>query len=305
MLNKLITQFKTSKWWPHHQQHQQETSQEGEDARRVSVPQLAAAGENSTAESQSKPEETDASSPSKIFFFDIDNCLYHKNTGIYILMGERIRNYFMEMGLSDSEAHRLHKKYYTEYGLAIKGLVKHHKVDPVEYDRVVDGGLPLESLLKPDPELRQMLEDIKGVRRWACTNAGIVHATRVLKILGVTDLFEGITYCDYAEPDFVSKPDPLFYKKAMKEAGVTKIEECYFVDDSESNVDSAKRFGWTTIHVADTLPSKHGHYQITDIHDLPKILPELWPTRTPGWGVPEHGPEGTVETSSEPIASSS
>ncbi|KAJ3116534.1 hypothetical protein HDU96_009422 [Phlyctochytrium bullatum] len=225
----------------------------------------------------------------RVFFFDIDNCLYHKSTGIYILMGERIRDYFVQMGLSAEEAVNLHHHYFTEYGLAIRGLSppSNEEIDPVEYDRVVDGGLPLEKILKPDPELRRMLQEFTGARKWACTNAGLAHATRVLRILGVEDQFEGITYCDYSEPDFSCKPEKAFYVKAMREAGVERMEDCFFVDDSATNVDAAKKLGWTTVHVADTLPSTHGHYQITDIHDLPKVLPEFWPNRDPSWTASE------------------
>lgn len=39
-------------------------------------------------------------------------------------------------------------------------------------DKEVDGGLPLEQLLKPDPELRNMLVRMKGAKKWAFTNAG-------------------------------------------------------------------------------------------------------------------------------------
>lgn len=35
--------------------------------------------------------------------------------------------------------------------------------------------------------------------------------------------------------------------------------------------------GWTTVHLAeDASKSTHGDFQIDDIHDLPKVLPELW-----------------------------
>ncbi|KAI8848848.1 HAD-like domain-containing protein [Chytridium lagenaria] len=205
-----------------------------------------------------------------VLFLDIDNCLYHKNTGIYTLMGDRIRAYFENLGLSPVVAEKLHRKYYIEYGLAVRGLVKHHKIDPVEYDKVVDGGLPLERLLKPD---------VEGARIWACTNANLPHATRVLKILGIYDLFEGITYCDYAEPDFTCKPERDFYLRTMMEANVTNLKDCYFVDDSSANVDGAKKLGWTTVHVADT-------FAVTDIHDLPKVLPRFWPNRDPAWTAP-------------------
>jgi pyrimidine and pyridine-specific 5'-nucleotidase len=40
--------------------------------------------------------------------------------------------------------------------------------------------------------------------------------------------------------------------------------------------------GWTTIHlVEDGSVSDHGDFQITDIHDLPKVLPELWEEKLP------------------------
>ncbi|KAJ3410674.1 hypothetical protein HDV05_003497 [Chytridiales sp. JEL 0842] len=237
-----------------------------------------------TVNVQDKPQ---ASEESKVFFFDIDNCLYHKNTGIYILMGERIRDYFKTLGLDEQTARTLHHEYYTKYGLAIRGLIEHHEVDPEEYDRVVDGGLPLEDILKPDPELRQMLIDMRGARIWACTNAGY---NAILRILGIADLFEGITCCDYTEPSFPCKPEPSFYLKAMKEAGVTNASNCFFVDDSAPNVDSAVKLGWAQcVHVADALPSEHGHHQITDIKDLPQVLPEFWPTRKQTWGRFEHG----------------
>jgi pyrimidine and pyridine-specific 5'-nucleotidase len=47
--------------------------------------------------------------------------------------------------------------------------------------------------------------------------------------LGVEDMFEGITYCDYSAARFLCKPSPDMFKKAMAEAGVTSAEDCYFV----------------------------------------------------------------------------
>lgn len=48
-----------------------------------------------------------------------------------------------------------------------------------------------------------------GRRSWVCLHAlrpTTQHATRVLHILGVDDQFAGLTYCDYAEPNFTCKP---------------------------------------------------------------------------------------------------
>jgi hypothetical protein len=44
------------------------------------------------------------------------------------MMALRIRDYFKSLGLDEDKARELHQKYYREYGLAIRGLVKHHDI---------------------------------------------------------------------------------------------------------------------------------------------------------------------------------
>lgn len=81
-------------------------------------------------------------------------------------------------------------------------------------------------------QVRKLFEDIdrSRVRVWALTNAyrvvsfsvsratitlGIViiqHAERVLRILKLTDLIDGLVFCDYSLKDFSCKPEPKFYR---------------------------------------------------------------------------------------------
>ena len=146
-----------------------------------------------------------------------------------------IDEYFIHhLSLSPEDASRLHLRYYKDYGLAISGLVKHHKVDPIEYNRKVDDALPLDDFITPDPRLRKLLEDIDRtkVKPWLFTNAHVTHGMRVVKLLGVDDLFEGITYCDYTKLPLVCKPYEEMYDKAEQEAGVSSSEECYFVGET-------------------------------------------------------------------------
>lgn len=91
------------------------------------------------------------------------------------------------------------QRYYTEYGLAIRGLVRHHQVDrewlrclslevtprcprslilaltctALDYDAQCDAALPLETVLKPSAEMQALLKDIdrSRFRVWALTNA--------------------------------------------------------------------------------------------------------------------------------------
>ncbi|WFD01224.1 hypothetical protein MYAM1_003986 [Malassezia yamatoensis] len=118
-----------------------------------------------------------------ILWLDIDNTLYSQVETRYVkisltesipdLMADRIRDYFKGLGLSESDAEQLHSRYYKEYGLAIRGLVKHHTIDPMDYDEKCDRSLPLEQVLKPDPQLIQLLQQIdqRKVRIYALTNA--------------------------------------------------------------------------------------------------------------------------------------
>jgi pyrimidine and pyridine-specific 5'-nucleotidase len=170
----------------------------------------------------------------KVFFFDIDNCLYPKSYQIHEKMAVLIDRYFQEnLGVTPEEATELHQRYYKDYGLALEGLVRYHKVDPLAYNAQVDDALPLEDIIKPNPELRAMLQDIdrSRIKPWLFTNAYVNHGKRVVKLLGIADQFEGITYCDYAAKKFLCKPDPRMFEKAMHEADAQDFKDCYFVGE--------------------------------------------------------------------------
>lgn len=147
------------------------------------------------------------------------------------------------LSLKSEDAHMLHMKYYKEYGLAIEGLTRHHKIDPLEFNRQVDDALPLDRILKPDLKLRKLLEDIDRdkVKLWLLTNAYVNHGKRVVKLLQVDDLFEGITYCDYAQPPLICKPSQAMYDKAEKDAGASGNQEIYFV--GQFRLPSSHAFG--------------------------------------------------------------
>lgn len=167
-----------------------------------------------------------------IFFFDIDNCLYSRSKKVHDLMQDLIDNFFVtHLSLSPEDAYMLHHKYYTEYGLAIEGLAEHHKIDPLEFNRKVDDALPLDDVLSPDAKLRELIEaiDTSKVKLWLFTNAYINHAKRVIRLLGVDDLFEGVTYCDYGAKKLICKPKAEMFEKAEREAGAKSAADCYFV----------------------------------------------------------------------------
>ncbi|SGZ48654.1 CIC11C00000002888 [Sungouiella intermedia] len=190
----------------------------------------------------------------KIFFFDIDNCLYQRLTKIHDLMQVKIHQYFKDhLQLNDDDAHNLHMNYYKTYGLALEGLVRNHQVDALEYNAKVDDSLDLSSVLNYEPELREMLQRIRESGEfdifWLVTNAYKNHALRVISFLGLGDLFDGLTYCDYSLFPIVCKPMDLFYYKCLETVNLDKENKeamalLHFVDDSEINVKAAHKLGF-------------------------------------------------------------
>ena len=218
-----------------------------------------------------------------IFFFDIDNCLYPRSTRVQELMQDLIDEYFVRhLELPPQDAKRLHSQYYKDYGLAISGLVKHHMIDPIAYNREVDDALPLDDIIKPDARLRQLLADMdqSKVRLWLFTNAHVTHAKRVVKLLGVEDMFEGLTYCNYEQLPLLAKPHAKMFDKAEFEAGATSSENCYFIDDSLLNCGHASARGWKVVHKIekdDPEPvTPAGQYQIRDLDELRHIFPQFF-----------------------------
>ena len=67
---------------------------------------------------------------------------------------------------------RLAYQYYKVYGLTVRGLLKHHSIDPLDFDAFVDGSLDLDQVIFNDPALREMILNVVG-NKWIFTNAGM------------------------------------------------------------------------------------------------------------------------------------
>ncbi|KAH8660439.1 pyrimidine 5'-nucleotidase [Xylariales sp. PMI_506] len=236
------------------------------------------------APQQIPPQEADEpTKPKAVLFFDIDGCLYTTGRKVESLVWKLIDRYFENhLGLPAEEAAHLHRRYSRDYGRSIQGLVENHGVDPLEYNEQVDDALPMEDFLGPNPTLRGLLEDIdtSRVRLWLLTNAYVTHGKRVVRLLGVDDLFLGITYCDFSKLPLLFKPSREMFEKAMSDAGVERPEDCYFIDDSYENCAAAAKLGWSVVHfLEEGLPEPDkpaANYQIRNLHELRGVYPQFF-----------------------------
>ncbi|KAF8335019.1 Haloacid dehalogenase-like hydrolase-domain-containing protein [Cantharellus anzutake] len=184
-------------------------------------------------------------------------------------------------------------KYLTEFGLAVRGLSRHHGIDPLDFDKQCDSALPLDNLLRPDPMVKALFRDIDRdkVNVWSLTNAYKNHAFRVLQILELEDEMDGVVFCDYGVPNFSCKPEAQFYELALMQAGVRDSSRCFFIDDSLANVQAAKKLGWGSCvyfcekdasSSAELSPGTTGgvDHVISDLGELRRVWPEIF-RRTP------------------------
>jgi putative hydrolase of the HAD superfamily len=204
-------------------------------------------------------------------FFDLDNTLYPKSSGVMQAIGGRINQYMVErLNIRPAEVTGMRDDFLKTFGTTLNALRRFYAVDPDEYlDFVHD--LPLHLHLKYEPELDQMLERME-LRKIIFTNADAKHARRVLSQLGILRHFESII--DIHLLDFVNKPSRRAYSTALEYASA-RPEECILIEDSIVNIIPAADLGMITVLVREGSPKNGAHHHISRITELENLIASL------------------------------
>lgn len=178
------------------------------------------------------------------WIFDLDNTLYPPESEVMALVEGRMTDFMVrQTGLPRDEARALQKRYLSEHGTTLAGLMAFHGVEPMAFlNEVHDVSL---DTLHPDPELKAGLLRLPG-RRLVFTNGDSRHAERILDKLAIADLFDDVFHLETA--DFVPKPHPATFRKMMDMHGVDARAAAFF-EDSERNLEPATALGMTTVLV--------------------------------------------------------
>jgi len=201
------------------------------------------------------------------WLFDLDNTLYPLESEFMGLIEARMTDFVARMtGLPREEARALQKRYFTEHGTTLSGLMINHGMEPKAFlDEVHDVSM---DCLVPDAALRQAIARLPG-RRLIFTNGSLGHAERVLGHLNLHDLFDDLFAIETA--DYLPKPALATFDKITKLHAVRPPQAAFF-EDSEKNLVPAARMGMTTIlvgpHAKDST-SEHVHFRT---HDLAAFL---------------------------------
>ena len=162
----------------------------------------------------------------------------------------------------------IREKYFREYGTTLRGLQANHKVDMDDYLAFVHD-VPLADYLHPDPELKAALASLPA-RKFIFTKADKNHAGRVLEILGLQGLFEGIIDVHTIAP--FCKPMPEAFELALKAVGNPRPQTCVLLDDQRRITRAASQLGMYTILVGADNPGEDSQAALLNIAGLPGLL---------------------------------
>jgi putative hydrolase of the HAD superfamily len=191
------------------------------------------------------------------WIFDLDHTLYTLDAEKQAAMEERICVFVQRhFAIPRAPAWDLQKTYLREHGSTLAGLVKHHGVDQESYHDFIND---IDALgLAENPALRLAMARLPG-KRFVFTNNDGKFAGRVLDILGIADLFDGIV--DAKLLGETPKPARVAYDVVTAQTGTTAAHAALF-DDSVRNLVPARAMGMTTVWFNDG--GGQSHWRVDD-----------------------------------------
>jgi len=186
----------------------------------------------------------------RVWIFDLDDTLHNASAHIFPVMNRAMTQYIQDtLHLDETAAFQLRQHYWRVYGATLKGLMRHHGVDPYHFLLETHRLIQLPEMVIQTKRLRYMLQSLKG-RKVIFTNAPQNYALRVLDLLGIGDMFELVFSVESAK--FHAKPSKRGFQILLKSIQANP-KNCVMLEDSLPALMTAKRLGMKTIWVTKTL----------------------------------------------------
>jgi putative hydrolase of the HAD superfamily len=195
--------------------------------------------------------------------FDLDNTLYPPSARLFDQIEARMSRWIQDrLAVDITEAERLRRHYWAQYGTTLAGLMQEHRIDGSAFlDHVHDidmGGL------RQNQALIAAITALPG-RRIVFTNADIRYAGRVLRACGLDGLFDAVYGVE--EAGFLPKPDPEAFRRIFGRDGLDPGAAAMFEDDPR-NLAAPHAMGLRTVLVGPAEQARgqdHIHHQTEDL----------------------------------------
>lgn len=206
--------------------------------------------------------------PITTLLIDLDETVYPSSSGIWPIFRQRLDLYLRDyLGFAPEIIPELRNRLYNTYGTTLRGLQIEYAVDAEEYLEFVHDA-PLEDYLNFDHALVQTLA-MYPQPKYIFTNASQKHAERILELMGLETLFSGIIDVQAIAP--YCKPNREAFQIAMALIGETDPARYLFIDDTSSNLVTAREMGMHVVLVGENILD--GIPTISKLADLPQIFP--------------------------------
>ena len=187
---------------------------------------------------------------SRVWVFDLDDTLHDASSHIFPVMNKAMTQYIMDtLTLDESKAFKLRQHYWRIYGATLKGLMRHHGVNPHHFLSSTHDFMDIDNMVSIRKSLRHCINGLQG-RKVIFTNAPRNYAVRVLAVLGIEDLFELVFSVESTK--FHPKPSIRGFKQLLRAIKV-KASDCVMLEDNLTALMTAKRIGMKTIWVSSAL----------------------------------------------------
>ncbi len=176
------------------------------------------------------------------------------------------------LGVDRDEATRIRQDYWQRYGATLLGLVRHHGTDPQHFLWHTHQFPDLKHMLVFERGLKAMLRRLPG-SKIVFSNAPLRYSEAVLELLGISNCFDAVYSVERLR--FQPKPAVGGFRQLLRSERL-RADRCIMVEDSLSNLTTARRLGMKTVWVSrSTRRPLAVDVRVPSLLDLPGHLSRL------------------------------
>jgi putative hydrolase of the HAD superfamily len=192
----------------------------------------------------------------RTWLFDLDDTLHDAGSASMPQLVQAMTDYVAEhAGITHAEATDLRRRYWLKYGATLLGLVRHHGVQPAHFLHHTHALPGLEARVRAHRPDLHALARLPG-RRILLTNAPLAYARRVMGVLGIEHLFDGLLSIEDMQMFGHLRPKP---DKRMLRHVAARLKvapwRCTLVEDTLVHQKAARALGMQTVWIQRWLPA--------------------------------------------------